>query len=160
MSKSLDYTMQYQKDYDDTTTERMASPYFDWVLKGKRELVRDTPYGVLKSVVEFNPNNDFNYLNAWSGEIDCHFSEELLEEQLIYIAREQLLDPLRVPCDEDGGSLGGTIENGDTMHIIFGNYVINIKETSDDSCFISVSLPMYYERIKRKHHGEIDTSTT
>ena len=152
MSKSLDYAiaMDGKRQNKNTSTERLASNYMDWILKGERELVKDTKVGVIKSVVDFDPNGDFNFLNSWSGTISGQFDEEALEEQLIYVSNEELNDYMRVPCDENNVPLGGMPENGDTIHVTFGNYVVNVSNQEEDSCYVSVALPMHYELIKGK----------
>ena len=152
MSKSLDYAVATDsaRHNKDMSVEKLASYYMDWVLQGQREKVKDSIYGVVKTVIEFDPDAEFNYLNSWSGTIEGELNDEALEEQLVYISWEELNDRMRVPCDKNHLPLGGMPENGDTFHITFGNYIISILEQREDSSDVCVALPMKYELIKGK----------
>ena len=151
MSKSLDFSIERRpKSFStETSKEKQSNIYMDWILRGKREKIKDTPVGIIKSVVEFDKDADFNHLNSWSGPVKTPLTNEDLDELIMQTVEEALLDNLIVPADKNGEPLGGMPENGDTVHVTYGNFVIDKKER-DGYIDLAIGLPMKYELIKGK----------
>ena len=152
MGKSTDYIVhKLSEKFDaDRCFEKPSNYYMDWILHGKREQIKDTECGVIKSLVEFDENADFNFYQSWSGKIPVPFDENGIEDALVDVAAEELLDKLRVPVDK-GVPVGGWPTNGDTVHVTYGNFVVDIHE-EDGSVYIAVGLSRRYELIKGKYH--------
>ena len=153
MSKSLEYALEKAPNYykRETAIEKIASIYMDWILQGQREKVKETPVGIIKTVIEFDPNADFNYLNSWGGECYEEYSQEEVDNQILFVLDEELNDNVFYVPVENNEPLGGWPTNGDTLHVTFGNLIINIKN-EQHPWFLSVALPMKYKLIKGAYH--------
>ena len=146
MSKSLDFIKSRFKLDEDFVKEVPSEKYFDILLEGARERLRDIPGGKLNTRLMFDENADFNWESYWSG---TRFDwEDDLDDTLEYFVYQVLTSQPTVPLQEDGQIIGGKIEPGDTIEFTFGNFIIEDKITMDEGIQESrvIFVPYKYER--------------
>lgn len=153
MTKSLEYVSKRRPEWFSGTSEEVPSiEYFELILDGEREKIKDTKFGVIKSVIKFDENADFNYCNGWDLDMEKIFFQDedefisFLDVQIQQTAVETICENLHVPY-ENGEPLGGWPTNGDTIEYTIGNYIVAWK---DD--ILKIALPVKYNLIPGIYH--------
>ena len=150
MSKSLEYALG-KLDLSSAVVELEPEQYFDEIMHGEREKIKETPWGLFKTIVTFDENAEFNYLNSWSGE-RCGFEDDL-EDQIMSAVDQVLNDDMHIPHEplDETQPLGGWPSDGDAFDITFGNVIVdNSYLVEDDVLYqrLHIAIPMKYKLIK------------
>ena len=153
MTKSVEYAIESRPGWFSESSEEVPSiDFFEEILQGEREKVQDTKVGIIKTIIIFNENEDFNYCNGWDLDVNNlsftnkdEFGTEL-EEQIMNTAIDTLCNDAIVPC-ENGEPLGGWPTNGDIIEYTIGNYVLDRHGD-----IIKIALPVKYKLIPGIYH--------